>query len=95
MDELKSFVASLEKFINANDKAKSPNKGLNFLKQARNYKIVSIIANLGICCATLGYVVPKIMFNYRKKNAGTKEFHVEKQIREKLEESFSPNKINS
>ena len=32
-------------------------------------------------------------FAYRNKKAGTKEFHVEKEIKEKLAQSFSSNTI--
>ena len=48
---------------------------------------------MAICCTALGVVVPKIMFNYRKQNVGTKQFHVEKEIQEKLAQSFSSNTI--
>ena len=88
--ELKGFVDSLEKFVISHER--SDNK-IDFLKKARNNKIASIIANMGICCATLGYFVPKIMFAYRNKQSGSKEFHVEKEIKEKLAQSFSSNTI--
>ena len=82
--EVIEFVENLEKFAIASKNADSP---LDFIKK------VSIFANLGICCATLGYIVPKAMFAYRKQNSGSKEFHVEKEIRKKLEQSFSSNTI--
>ena len=88
--ELKGFVDSLEKFVISHERSDSK---IDFLKKARNNKIASIIANMGICCATLGYFVPKMMFAYRNKQSGSKEFHVEKEIKEKLAQSFSSNTI--
>ena len=84
-DEVKSFVASLEKFVKAGENEKAA----DFLKRARNSKIVAILTSMGICCTALGYVVPKIMFEYRKRNSGTKEFHVANQVREKLDKKYS------
>jgi len=89
--ELDAFVDSLHGFIAAKDK--SGVNAVDFLKKARNNKVVSVVANLAICCISLGYVVPKLMFAYRKQNAGSKEFHVEKEIKEKLAQSFSSNTI--
>ena len=83
--EVIEFVENLE--------SKNADSPLDFIKKAKTNKIVSIFANLGICCATLGYIVPKAMFAYRKQNSGSKEFHVEKEIRKKLEQSFSSNTI--
>jgi len=90
-NEMKNFVSMLEEFVQQS--RKSDLKLSDFMKKARNYKIGAIFANIGICCAALGYVMPKIMFEYRKKFAGSKEFHVAKHLEEKLAQSDSANKI--
>lgn len=89
-EELKSMVSSLEKLVNAAKEEKNP---LKFLTRARNNKIGSVVANMAICCTALGFVVPKIMFNYRKQNEGTTQFHVEREIQERLAQTFSSNTI--
>lgn len=89
-EEVKGFVSSLENFVKT---GKSNGQVMDFIKKARNLKIGSILGNLAVCCTALGYVVPKIMFEYRKKNAGNTEFHVEKQVREKLENAFLNDKM--
>lgn len=88
-EEIKSFVDSLEKFV----KAGEGQKVQDYLRKARNSKIGAILGSMAICCTALGYVVPKIMFEYRKKNSGSKEFHVVNQVKEKLDKQFSEAKI--
>lgn len=90
-NDIKSLAKSLENF--SKKAAESEHTLGSFVKRARNYKIAAIISNIGICCAALGYIMPKIMFEYRKKKAGTKDFHVANQIKEKLAQSFSANKM--
>lgn len=90
-NELKKMAKNLETFIKRC--AKSGLSIEEFMKKARNHKIAAILANIGICCGALGYVMPKTMYEYRKKFSGTKEFHVANQVREKLAQSFSSNKI--
>jgi hypothetical protein len=88
---LKKLAKDLEIFIK-----KCGKSGLTieeFMKKAKNHKIAAILANIGICCTALGYVMPKAMYEYRKKFSGSKEFHVANQVRERLAQSFSSNKI--
>ncbi len=90
-ENIKSFATMLENFIQ-----QSKNSGLpldKFMKKAKNYKIGAILANMGICCVALGYVMPKLMIEYRKKFSGTKDFHVAKHLEEKLAQADFGNKI--
>ena len=86
-EQMKEFVSMLDNFINHSKKSNLPLK--DFMKKARNYKIAAILSNIGICCAALGYAMPKIMFEYRKKFSGSKDFHVAKHLEEKLAQSNS------
>ena len=59
-----------------------------FLKKSTNLKIGSVAANIGISCLFLGLIVPYSMLKYREKQNGNKEFHVQKQIQQNLENNF-------
>ena len=59
-----------------------------FLKKSTNLKIGSVAANIGISCLFLGLIVPYTMLKYREKQNGNKEFHVQKQIQQNLENNF-------
>lgn len=89
--EITNLAKSLEKLINSAKNSKKPID--KFLKQARNHKISAIIANIGISCLALGYVMPKIIYGYRQKQSGSSSFHVKDQIRSKLDQTFSGDKI--
>lgn len=59
-----------------------------FLKKATRLKIGSVAANIGISCLFLGLIVPMLMLKYREKQNGNKEFHVQKEIQQNLENNF-------
>ena len=87
IETFKTYIKDLEEFASASI---SSDKTIGkFLKKAKIYKISAILANIGICCLALGYVMPKLMFEYRKKHSGTKDFHVANQVRARLEQTFS------
>ncbi len=91
VEDLKDLTKKLDDFM-------KPvfNQGVNidkYMKKARNYKIGAILTNIGVCCAALGYVMPKLMFKYREKQTGTKDFHVAKEVEARLAQSFSGDKI--
>lgn len=90
-NKMKEFVSMLDNFIEQSKTSELPIKV--FMKKAKNYKIGAILTNIGICCAALGYLMPKAIFEYRKKFSGTKDFHVVKHIEQKLADSDSANKI--
>lgn len=51
-----------------------------YLKKTKGLKVASVLANLAICSFVLGYVVPELVYKYRKKATGTTDFHVAKDI---------------
>ena len=41
------------------------------------------MANIGISCLVLGYVIPKLIYKYREMKTGTTKFHVVEDIKNK------------
>lgn len=60
----------------------------DFLKKATRLKIASVAANIGVSCLFLGLIVPILMLKYREKQTGNKEFHVQREIQQNLENNF-------
>jgi len=58
-----------------------------YLKKTKGLKVASVILSLGACCFVLGYVVPELVYRFRKKETGSKDFHVEKDIEKNLEKN--------
>lgn len=58
-----------------------------YLKKTKGLKVGSVILSLGACCFVLGYVVPELVYRFRKKETGSKDFHVEKDIEKNLEKN--------
>ena len=63
------------KFIQSGETAKK------FLNKTKGLKIASVMANIGISCLFLGYLMPKAVYKYRQWKTGTTKFHVEQDIR--------------
>jgi len=85
-EKIKKFALDLENFI---EKGASSGNIKSFLNKARCLKIVSSLLSIGASCVSLGYLVPKMMYEYRKKHQnGSTDFHVraeyEKQLAEKI-----------
>ncbi len=68
-----------EKFIKSNENVKK------FLNKTKGLKIASVLTNIGISCLVLGYVIPKYIYNFRLNKTGTTKFHVEENIKNKME----------
>ena len=84
--ELKKLSDDLITFINSSKNAKDIKK---YLEKTKNFKIISTILNIGICCLSLGYIVPKAMYNYRSKNQnGKTDFHVKTEYEKELAKKF-------
>ncbi len=80
--QIKDLVQNLTDFINFGSKAKDKNAYLNKLKAL---KVGTTLLNVAICCFSLGYLVPKIMYNYRQKNQnGKNDFHVKTEYEKEL-----------
>ena len=67
---------------NINDKFSTSKDGVNkFLSKTKALKVVSVMANIGISCLFLGYIVPKAVYMYRESKLGSTKFHVEEDIK--------------
>lgn len=85
-EKMKELANNLKK---VSESYKKSGEGLEqFLKKATNLKIGSVAANIGVSCLFLGLIVPYAMLKYREKQNGNKEFHVQKQIQQNLENNF-------
>ena len=52
-----------------------------YINKTKALKIFSVAANIGISCLFLGYLIPKMIYKYRKLKTGTTKFHVEEDIK--------------
>ncbi|MDD3236690.1 MAG: hypothetical protein PHV37_01160 [Candidatus Gastranaerophilales bacterium] len=59
-----------------------------FLKKTKGLKVASVMTNLVACCFVLGYVVPNVVYKYRKDKTGTTDFHVANDIKKAEEEKL-------
>lgn len=53
----------------------------NFLNKTKALKVASVTANIGISCLFLGYLIPKLIYEYREKKTGNTKFHVAEDIK--------------
>lgn len=64
-----------------------------FLKTAKQFKVGSVIGNIGISCLFLGFIVPKMMKAYKDKYYGEGS-HIQQGIQEKIARmNFGQNRI--
>ncbi len=81
INEIRKLTESIEKIIESGEK-KNIEKYLNKIKML---KAGSTIINVGICCLTLGHIVPKYMYKIRANNQnGDKGFHVKEEYEKEL-----------
>lgn len=79
MDAFKQLADDLK---NINDKFQvSESNVKNFIKKTQWLKVGSVMANIGISCLILGYLIPKAVYKYREYKTGTTKFHVEQDIK--------------
>lgn len=79
--EFNKLINNLSSFI---EHSKDKNIS-SYLKKIKNFKVLSTILNVGICCFALGYVVPKKMYEYREKHQnGKHDFHVRTKYEQEL-----------
>ncbi len=83
--EIKKLAENLETFIE-----KSKDKDIfQYLKKVKNLKVASTILNVAVCCIFLGIIVPKAMYEYRKKHQdGKNDFHVKTQYEKELAKKY-------
>ena len=81
LKEISNLTNNLEKFL---QKGKSTNIG-KYLNKVKTLKIASTLLNIGICCFTLGYITPKLIFSTREKDQnGNRNFHVKTEYEKEL-----------
>lgn|SRR5574344_149071 len=85
VDDIKDLAKNIEKF---SEKQKSSGKSVEeFLKSATHFKVGSVIANIGISCLFLGFIVPSLMKKYKEKYYGEGS-HIQDGIEQKIEQNF-------
>lgn len=76
IDELAKNLKNIDsKFKNSNESVKS------FLNKSKALKVGSVMANIGVSCLFLGYIVPKAVYKYREMKTGSTKFHVAEDIK--------------
>lgn len=81
LKEIDKLTKNLSKFIE-----QSPIENVDkYLNKIKGLKVASTILNVGICCLTLGYAVPKAMYKYRaNQQNGKNDFHVKTEYEKQL-----------
>lgn len=86
-ENIKKFALNLENFI---EKGAASGNIKSFLNKARCFKILSSLLSIGASCVSLGYFVPKMMYEYRKKHQnGSSDFHVKAEYEKQLAAKFN------
>ena len=80
---MQELAENLQKFISSSTNS---NNTKSYLNKIKALKVGSTMLNIGVCCLFLGYVVPKMMYDYRKKHQnGKNDFHVKTEYEKELE----------
>ena len=81
LKEISKLTNNLEKFIKKG-KATEIKK---YLAKIKSIKTAGTLINIGICCLTLGFITPKLMYKERAKNQnGNSNFHVKTEYEKEL-----------
>lgn len=79
MDSIDKLAKNLQ---NIDTKFKCSNESIkSFLNKSKALKVGSVMANIGISCLFLGYIVPKAVYKYREWKTGSTKFHVAEDIK--------------
>ena len=80
--DMKAFDNLAQNLTLMEDAFKSANTPVkSFLNKAKGLKVASVMANIGISCVILGYLIPKAVYKYREIKTGTTKFHVAEDIK--------------
>ncbi len=80
--DMKEMAALSENLKNISNKYNSSKESItNFLNKTKALKVASVMANIGISCLFLGYLIPKAVYKYRELKLGSTKFHVEEDIK--------------
>ena len=78
-NDLETLAKNLK---NIDDKFKMSDDCIDtFLNKTKALKVTSVMANIGISCFILGYLIPKAVYKYREWKTGTTKFHVVEDIK--------------
>lgn len=79
--DMDAFDKVAQNLKNLDDKFKiSGSTAEKFMNKCKAMKVTSVVANIGISCLFLGFLVPKAIYKYREKSTGTTQFHVVNDI---------------
>lgn len=82
LEKMKNLADDLNSFIKAGKNSKN---STSYLKKVKLLKVSSTFLNVAICCLSLGYIVPKMMYEYRKNSQnGDTNFHVRTEYEKEL-----------
>lgn len=80
--DMQSFENLAKNLSTIDEFFKSSNTSVNkFLNKAKGLKVASVMANIGISCIILGYLIPKAVYKYREIKTGSTKFHVAENIK--------------
>lgn len=81
--DIQKLTKNLNKFIDFKEPSKQT--VIKYLDKVKGIKLASTAINIGLCCLSLGYIVPKAMYKYRAKHQnGKNEFHVKTEYEKEL-----------
>lgn len=80
--DMDAFSKLAKDLTNIDDKFKISGSDVkNYLKKTQWLKVCSVVANIGISCLFLGYLIPKAVYKYRELKTGSTKFHVAEDIK--------------
>ncbi len=80
--DTKAIETLAENLKNIDSKYKLSGENINkFINKSKGLKVGSVMANIGISCLFLGFIIPKAVYAYRKHKTGTTKFHVAEDIK--------------
>ena len=80
--DTKALETLAENLKDIDGKFKSSGESVKkFLGKSKGLKVGSVMANIGISCLFLGYLIPKAIYAYREKKTGSTKFHVAEDIK--------------
>ena len=92
LNKIEELINGIEKFIK--NGVNAPDKKA-YLNKIKGLKVASSLLNVAICCFALGYIVPKKMYELRKKNQnGNDDFHVKTEYEKELKEKQQQGTLN-
>ncbi|MBE7705227.1 MAG: hypothetical protein E7Z90_05375 [Cyanobacteria bacterium SIG29] len=80
--DTKAIEALAENLKDIDSKFKGSGETIKkFLGKSKGLKVTSVVANIGISCLFLGYLIPKTIYAFREKKTGSTKFHVAEDIK--------------